>query len=64
MSDPNKDTSKKPTSTRTVESKARDAAEKTTAPAARAGQGDHERQHERRQRDEQRQLARLHDVAL
>jgi hypothetical protein len=38
MSDPNKDTSKKPTSTRTVESKARDAAEKTTAPAARAGQ--------------------------
>jgi hypothetical protein len=40
MSDPNKDTSKKPTSTRTVESKARDAAEKTTAPAARAGQAD------------------------
>ncbi|MEU8728307.1 hypothetical protein AB0C68_02845 [Streptomyces tendae] len=38
MSDPNKDTNKKPTSTRTAESKARGAAEKTTAPAARAGQ--------------------------
>ncbi|CAM5278112.1 hypothetical protein STENM36S_09081 [Streptomyces tendae] len=38
MSDPSKDTNKKPTSTRTAESKARGAAEKTAAPAARAGQ--------------------------
>ncbi|KPC75216.1 hypothetical protein ADL35_25840 [Streptomyces sp. NRRL WC-3753] len=38
MSDPNKDTNKKPTGTRTAESKARGTAEKATAPAARAGQ--------------------------
>ncbi|MFA3875515.1 hypothetical protein ABS735_17740 [Streptomyces sp. MMCC 100] len=38
MSDPNKDTNNKPTSTRTAESKARGAAEKATAPASRAGQ--------------------------
>ncbi|MFE0805328.1 hypothetical protein [Streptomyces sp. NPDC058812] len=36
MSDPNKDTNKKPTSTRTAESKAGGAAEKATAPASRA----------------------------
>jgi hypothetical protein len=35
MSDPNKDMNKKPTSTRTAESKARTAADKATAPASR-----------------------------
>ncbi|MFJ8149746.1 hypothetical protein ACIQ8D_27075 [Streptomyces sp. NPDC096094] len=38
MSDPNKDTNQKPNTTRTAESKARDAADKATAPASRAGQ--------------------------
>ncbi|MEU3730811.1 hypothetical protein AB0E81_15520 [Streptomyces sp. NPDC033538] len=38
MSDPNKDTSQKPTTTRTADAKARDAADKATAPASRAGQ--------------------------
>ncbi|AKZ53813.1 hypothetical protein SAM23877_0764 [Streptomyces ambofaciens ATCC 23877] len=38
MSDPNKDTNQKTTTTRTAESKARNAADKATAPATRAGQ--------------------------
>jgi hypothetical protein len=38
MSDPNKDTSKKHTGTRTAETKAQGAVQKATAPAARAGQ--------------------------
>ncbi|EHN74653.1 hypothetical protein SMCF_5895, partial [Streptomyces coelicoflavus ZG0656] len=38
MSDPNKDTNKKNTGTRTAESKVRGTAEKATAPAARAEQ--------------------------
>ncbi|MGC9436943.1 hypothetical protein [Streptomyces sp. WG5] len=38
MSDPDKDTNQKPNTTRTAESKARDAADKATAPASRAGQ--------------------------
>ncbi|MFC9060787.1 hypothetical protein ACFTXB_22470 [Streptomyces sp. NPDC057074] len=36
MSDPNKDTNKKPTTTRTAEAKAESAARKATAPASRA----------------------------
>ncbi|WP_202437950.1 hypothetical protein [Streptomyces sp. SID5910] len=38
MSDPNKDTNQKPTTTRTAESKARGVADKATAPASKAGQ--------------------------
>lgn len=39
MSDPNKDTNQKPNTTRTAESKAKAAAESTTAPASRAARG-------------------------
>ncbi|CAL9342490.1 hypothetical protein SUDANB43_00296 [Streptomyces sp. enrichment culture] len=38
MSDPNKDTSKKQTGTRTAEAKTQGAAQKATAPGGRAGQ--------------------------